>query len=188
MPAKKRKSDLINLLPQEEFASSIMGRILAWLLTTFRTIVIISEMIVMAAFLSRFWLDAKNNDLSDSITQRKAVVGSYETLEKNFRAAQKKLSIFALVADPIPNQHTIIETAGSILPSDMTMTSITFTNKEVSLKGTSGSEKSIANYTASLKNTSLFSDLSINQITYDTEKSSLIFDIKATATGGQNGI
>ncbi len=188
MPAKKNKSDLINLLPQEEFATSTMGRILAWLLSSFRTIVIISEMIVMAAFLSRFWLDAKNNDLKDSITQRQAVVSSYATLEKNFRTAQKKLSIFALVADPKPNQHSIVETSGSILPSDMTMTSISFSNKDVSFKGTSGSEKSIASYTASLKNTNLFSELAISQVNYDPEKSLLNFEIKAITKEGRDGI
>ena len=65
MPAKKEPE--INLLPQEEFEGSVIGRILKWGLSTFRIIVIIVEMVVMAAFLSRFWLDAKNSDLNEDI-------------------------------------------------------------------------------------------------------------------------
>ena len=67
--AARKKSSRINLLPQEEFAASTLGRILAWILSTFRILVIMTELIVILAFLSRFWLDARTTDLNEEIKQ-----------------------------------------------------------------------------------------------------------------------
>ncbi len=61
--AARKNQQLINLLPQEEFAVSTLGRILAWLMSTFRYIVIAVEMVVMLAFLSRFWLEWNTHDV-----------------------------------------------------------------------------------------------------------------------------
>ena len=72
--AARKKNKEINLLPQEQFAASTTGRVLAWVLSTFRMIVILTEMIVIIAFLSRFWLDIKSNDLTDEVDNQKKIV------------------------------------------------------------------------------------------------------------------
>src|SRR3989344_5652085 len=110
MPAKKEKQKLINLLPQEEFTASTLGRILTWLLSSFRIIVIVSEMVVMGAFVSRFWLDAKNADLSDDIEQKQAVVTSFSDFEQQFRSIQKKLLIFSSLSKSSEAPSQTIET------------------------------------------------------------------------------
>ena len=184
MPAKTKKSQLINLLPQEEFAASTWGRVLAWLLSTFRTIVIISEMIVMGAFLSRFWLDAKNTDLTDAIIQRTAVVSSYANFEADFRSVQKKLTIFGLLADPKPDAQKIIESTGAILPSTMSLTSIAFTPQNTTFKGLSSTEKDLATFNASLKTTGLFTNVTISQISLDETGTLINFDVKALVKEG----
>jgi hypothetical protein len=87
------KNKTINLLPQEEFESSIIGRILRWAMGTFRIIVIITEIIVMGAFLSRFWLDAQNSTLSDGIKIKSSQIQSLADIEKEFRNIQSKLNM-----------------------------------------------------------------------------------------------
>lgn len=82
MPARKKKTKAINLLPQEAFAKTTLGRTLTWLLSTFRIIVISVEMVVVVAFLSRFWLDARITDLNDELKQKQAVITSLATFEK----------------------------------------------------------------------------------------------------------
>jgi len=57
MAAKKEKP--INLLPKDSFAETTLGRVITWFLGTFRIMVIAVELVVVAAFLSRFWLDSK---------------------------------------------------------------------------------------------------------------------------------
>src|SRR5512144_1767398 len=88
------KSKSINLLPQEEFENSVLGRILRWATGSFRVIVIITEMVVMGAFLSRFWLDAQNSDLNDSIQIKSAQISAQKDFENQFRQIQKKLDIY----------------------------------------------------------------------------------------------
>ena len=83
------KNKSINLLPQEEFDASIFGRTLKWAMGTFRIIVIITEMVVMGAFLSRFWLDAQNSDLDNSIKIASAQISAQVILKKNLGEFRK---------------------------------------------------------------------------------------------------
>src|SRR3989304_6667942 len=99
MAARKKSTHQINLLPQEQFAASTSGRILAWALSTFRIIVIITELVVILAFLSRFFLDAQNADLSEQIEQKSGIVAASSDFEKTFRQTQKKLEIFSVLTD-----------------------------------------------------------------------------------------
>ncbi len=89
--AARKKKRRINLLPQEEFAASILGRVLAWLLSSFRAIVSLTEMTVMIAFLSRFWLDAKSADLNELIRQKQPVIASTSDFEKEEGTIIEKL-------------------------------------------------------------------------------------------------
>jgi len=91
MPIHNTKSKQINLIPQDEFESSNFGRILKWALSTFRIVVIVTELIVMSAFLSRFWLDAKNSDLNEEINVNKSQIIAYKDIETEFRSLQKNL-------------------------------------------------------------------------------------------------
>ena len=83
--AARKKQAQVNLLPQEEFAGTTFGRTLRWAMSSFRIIVIATEMIVMLTFLSRFWLDARNADLNDLIKQKSAVLSASADFEKEFK-------------------------------------------------------------------------------------------------------
>src|SRR5258708_25047874 len=126
--AKKKKIPEINLLPQEEFQASTIGRVLQWLLSTFRYIVITTEMIVMVAFLSRFWLDARSSDLTDAINQKKAVVASYSTFENQFRAAQQKITIFNNFAASNQQLNPVIQNIIANVQNDISLTDVSINN------------------------------------------------------------
>ena len=59
----------INLLPREEFEQKTVGRFLIWALTVGRWIVIVTELIVITAFLSRFKLDRDLANLYEKIRE-----------------------------------------------------------------------------------------------------------------------
>jgi Tfp pilus assembly protein PilN len=179
MPAKKETSKLINLLPQEEFTASTIGRILTWLLSSFRIIVIVSEMVVMGAFISRFWLDAKNADLSDEIEQKEAIVNSYKTFEEDFRSIQKKLLIFSSVSRPSEVPSQTLETLVAILPQEISLTGLETDKKTITVTGTTAEESPINTYIASLKFTKLFSEVEVVQLNFDSTKALINFTIQA---------
>ncbi len=174
----KKKKEVINLLPQEEFAASTVGRILTWLLSTFRMIVIATEMVVMAAFLSRFWLDARNTDLSDEIKQKTSVINSYKDIEKNFRETQSKLQIVSALTSVQTDGSLISQISGS-LPPDIILSSVSIEAGEIKIAGLGSSERSISQFLVNLTSQSSLANVNLAQLSSDKNGNGLIFSISA---------
>jgi Tfp pilus assembly protein PilN len=174
------KNKPINLLPQEEFDTSILGRVLKWAMGTFRIIVIITEMIVMGAFLSRFWLDAQNSDLTESINIGTAQITATSDFEKEFRDIQKRLTIFKVLAsDKKPTD--LIDLVTAKLPPDVTLSSISVLADSVQIKGTAGSELAVAQFINNIKGDKSVKSVDLGSINSSEENQSLtIFTLKIT--------
>ncbi|MEJ2347877.1 MAG: PilN domain-containing protein [Patescibacteria group bacterium] len=184
--AARKKKNKINLLPQEEFAASTLGRILTWLVSSFRVIVIVTEVVVMLAFLSRFWLDAKSADLGDLIKQRETVIASSADFEKEFRGAQKRLKIFSGLTTTDGTTAQYLNNISSLIPPEIVLTSLSFLGEEIKLEGVSPSEIGIAQLVANLEASDNFKEVSISQINTDKETQVLLkFLIKITLKGGK---
>jgi Tfp pilus assembly protein PilN len=157
------KNKAINLLPQEEFNISTTGRILKWATGTFRIIVIITEMVVMGAFLSRFWLDAENSNLKDSIKIKTAQVAAQADLEKKFRDIQSKLNIFGQIAGS-QNTSKRIEQIVSVLPPDIALSGVSVSDDSTQVKGTSPSDIEIAQFVANLQADKTIKNVDLEQV------------------------
>lgn len=157
------KNKSINLLPQEEFDVSLLGRTLKWAMSTFRIIVIVTEMVVMGAFLSRFWLDAQNSDLTNAIKVKSAQIKALSTTEKDFRNLQSKINIAKQSKPNVASQR--IEAITSKLPSGINLTSISITDTSAQIKGASTSEFGIAQFVANLNANSENKSVDLLQVT-----------------------
>lgn len=174
------KNRPINLLPQEEFEASILGRILRWAMGTFRIIVILTEMVVMAAFLSRFWLDAQNSDLTQEIKISSAQISAQADFEKEFRGIQTKLKMYRDIAQKagLSNKFNLIATK---IPVDVILTSITLNPTSSEIKGNSGSETGIAQLISNLKAEPLFKQVDLGNLGSSESNPTLTtFSIKIT--------
>lgn len=171
MAAKKKKRVSINLLPTEGFKSTIMGRALQWALTSFRVMVIVCELIVMGAFLSRFWLDARNSDLNEEINIAKAQVMAYEPVETEFRLMQKRL----LIASQLYSEENVslhVDSLSQYLPTDVFLNSISVIDDSFQIKATSLSERSILQYIVNLESLEIFDDIVLSQISSSIDNES----------------
>jgi hypothetical protein len=177
---KKTLLKEINLLPKEEFAMGTWGRILKWLLSTFRIIVVLVEVMVMGAFLSRFWLDARSSDLNDQIKQRQGVIAAFAETERDFRDAQNKLSVFAAVSPTERKSLPLIESITSFLPPDVLLSSITFVKDSFQVKAETVNELSIAQYLVNLEAADKFKEIALVQLGSSEEGSGLTFVVKIT--------
>jgi Tfp pilus assembly protein PilN len=133
----------------------------------------------MAAFLSRFWLDAKNTDLNDAIKQKQAIIASYSDFEKQFRGTQKRLSLFSGFT---ANSLLVTPAFGAItaaLPSDVDLASFAIDNGALEIKANATTELSAAQFMANLKAQKGLHDISLAQIDSSKDDSGLIIDIKA---------
>ena len=88
---KKPVPITINLIPKDPFFITPAGKVLRWALSAGRYIVIFTELVVIASFITRFTLDRKVTDLNSLIEQRRQIILSYGDLEENFRSAQEKV-------------------------------------------------------------------------------------------------
>jgi len=176
MTAQRRK-DEINLLPEKGFESTTTGRVLAWILSTFRVIVIVTEIIVMVAFLSRFWLDAQNSDLNEQIQQKQAVLVASQNFENEFNLTQKRLKIFS----DLTNQLKLSEALNKVnlsLPPDVILTNISITKNLIEISGNTPNERSIQQLAINLNSRENFSGFTITKISSNlTDQAVLDFTI-----------
>lgn len=172
------KNKSINLLPQEEFDISIIGRTLKWAMGTFRIIVIVTEMIVMGAFLSRFWLDAQNSDLSSAIKIKSAQIVAQAAVEKEFRSVQSKLNIVQQIsAAAKPSQK--IDAITSKLPTGVNLISVSVSGSSAQIKGSSATELGIAQFIANLNTDPSFKKVDLNQVnSSENNQTQIIFSVK----------
>jgi hypothetical protein len=87
------QSSHINLLPPSEFELSFWGRFLKWAVTSGRYIIIVTELVVILAFLSRFKLDEDLRNLNEQISTQVGFLDSQSAKEAEFRQLQKRLNL-----------------------------------------------------------------------------------------------
>jgi len=176
-----RKKEEINLLPQCGFKSTTTGRILSWVLSSFRIIVIVTEIIVMIAFLSRFWLDAQNTDLTEELDQKQAVLAASLNFEREFKNTQKRLKIYSDLTYDKLSKATVANTVSKLLPPDIFLSVITFKDREIGISGISPNEKSIQQLIVNLNSSDIFEKAFLMGIKSDEEDvNSLIFELRVT--------
>ena len=164
MAAHKKKEQIqINLLPERGFEQTTTGRVLAWILSTFRIIVIVTEIIVMTAFLSRFWLDAQNTDLTEELQRKKALLVASQGFEEEFRDVQKRISIFKESTESHEMVSKSLSIIRSYLPPEVFLSRISISQGGIELEGESYTERSLQQLIVNLESTDLFENVAIGE-------------------------
>ena len=173
------KKQQVNLLPEKGFTSTTTGRVLTWILSTFRIIVIVTEIIVMIAFLSRFWLDAQNTDLSEEIEQKKAILVASSDFEKEFRQTQERLQIYSgLTLNKVQNS-SVISQITKLVPDDTILKAIHITGNVWVIDAKTANEISIQQFAVNIDSIENTEKVSITQLSSDNEDpDTLVFKLK----------
>lgn len=87
-PATKKQ---VSLLPTQSNPQSAVNVAINWLTSIGRVVIIFVELIVVAAFLSRFWLDRTNADLSETLRQQNAILDSTKEFRVEFNVLKDRL-------------------------------------------------------------------------------------------------
>jgi len=177
--AKKEKA-AINLLLQETFTSTTAGRVLSWLLSTFRTIVILVEIVVVSAFISRFFLDAKNSDLDEAIKRNQEIIASNQTFEKEFKNIQSRLQTYQEFEQKKLETAKVIEKITPYLPPDVLLNSISVSDGKLNLNGESPSEQGIQQLLVNLNSIDTFNNVILTSVGSKPGQEILAFNMTAT--------
>jgi Tfp pilus assembly protein PilN len=176
-----QKDSGINLLPEKGFATSTSGRILAWVLSTFRIIVIVTEIIVMLAFVSRFWLDAQNKDLDDLLKNRQEQLELHLPFERDFKDVQERLKIYKATLNSNVGLSQHLKQVADYMPPDVFLIKLGYKDSGLTIEGFSPNERSIQQYLVNLQAIEELEEVTLVKLSTDPKMSNLIiFEAKAT--------
>lgn len=154
----------INLLPSRRFERSQLGKLFKWTLSWGRYIVIFTELIVLAAFFSRFYFDARLTDLHESIAEKEAILNSAATLEKRTRRIQDKLTVISqLLVLHKPYAKTVRKLA-ELTPKDLTFLSLELNGNQLTLNSIAYSLSGFNTFWQKMQQSPYFSNLFLTRV------------------------
>lgn len=153
----------VNLLDQDEFAQTAVGKVMLWALSIGRYIVVFTELIVILSFLSRFKLDRDLTDLNEAIARQKAIILSYGTLETDFRHAQDQLAIIRQDENVVLPAE-VVALLSRTLPTDIRLDSVAVSGQQLQLSAISLSPQSLVRFIGNLHQSGYVSTVSISDV------------------------
>jgi len=179
-PANKKLDITVNLVPQDPFFETALGRFLKWALSIGRYIVIFTEMIVILSFASRFTLDRMVTDLNSSINQKENVISSYGDLEKKFRFIQQQIGDYQQFKQE-SNLIDIFPILNKNIPDDVVFETLLIRADVINFTGSALSQNALNVLINNLQLSPSFPEVSVNKIESRGEKTSgFNFDIRST--------
>jgi Tfp pilus assembly protein PilN len=176
-PAKKKVDVSINLVPQDPFFETILGRTLKWALSIGRYIVIFTEMVVIISFATRFTLDRQVTDLNASINQKQKAIESYGDLEKEFRFVQQQIDDYQQLKQDY-NLVEIFPILNSTIPDNVVFETLIVKADTINFSGVALSQTALNILINNMQLDNHFYDVRISRIESQNELSNAVmFDI-----------
>ena len=175
MPAKTK----VNLLPQANFENTNTGKLLNWITSAGRWIVVLTEFVVICAFLSRFYFDTKLSNLFDSLRQKKAMVSSMADFEQEFLLVQEKTKIIKSILAEEQKPSVIVNQISQLVPLEVTLSAIQIDNNSLRISGNSLSEQGINLFLTGIKRQPNFSQINLGTISQKEFSPGISFEISA---------
>ncbi|MBP9670325.1 PilN domain-containing protein [Candidatus Woesebacteria bacterium] len=178
----------INLLPRDEFESSTLGIVLEWSLVFGKWAVILTQLVVMGAFLYRFTLDRTLTDLRKSIAKNVAIVKSYDQVERDFVLAQKQVSQAKIALESQDVISKVMNNIIQITPSEVWYDRITISNNTLSLTAYASSLQGFGKFLSGIQSNSLYSGVRVGKIESSATKGAQMqFDVSLTIANASPG-
>lgn len=164
MLTSKKEPQSINFLEPVYSPTDIWSKAYIWLTDVGKYLLIGVEIIVLGVFFSRFILDRKNNDLTEEINDKVALLSNESWKQKDvlFGNYQALLTDVRKVRENQTINSTIISDLISGIPSLLSLDSFSFTEDRVFLSLTSTSFETVKNYETALKNNPDYKDVTFN--------------------------
>ena len=110
--------------------------------------VILTELVVIIAFMSRFKLDKDLMDLADSISGKKAVIEAAGSFEREFRSVQNRLEAADKTIGGQMGAGVIMDRVGQKVPEGVRLTTLEVRGQEVTIKAVAVSDQVFGDFVA----------------------------------------
>jgi hypothetical protein len=183
----KKNTVAINLLSSTTFEASPIGQVISWILTAGKAIVFVAFLIVIGAFIYRFSLDRRSQNLLDSITENVDTIQQYSTTENDIRSFQNKLEVLGSLMLKDQRMYPIMANFEQSLPVKIHLDSLAFTPNALSFQGEAPNEAIFTNMLESLKRQTEFSEIIIDKLqSGGIQDPKIIFSIMVTINKPDN--
>ncbi len=176
--ATKQGVSSINLLPKDSFEFSTTGKLLKWITTAGRVLVVLTEFVVLLAFGSRFYFDKKLDDLGEVIVQKQAQVMTYSEIETDIRkilAKQRQVEIYEKSGLGFSEK---INSLTNILPAGTSLDSFNLNNGLLVIEGKAQSEYGFAQFLTGIKKMPGVAMINMKDTNFDQTTGGVKFNIQ----------
>ncbi len=181
LPAFFGHKKSINLLPRDSFENSAIGVILEWSLVFGKWAVILTQLVVMVAFLYRFTLDRQLTDLRKSVTKDVTIIKSYEQIERDYVIAQKQIS---KAKEVLANQDLVIDVLtkiGKITPPDVWFEKISIAKNTFTVTAYAGSLTGFGQFLTTIQKDPMFKKINLSRLETSSKSGAQIqFEISSS--------
>ncbi|MBU1327204.1 PilN domain-containing protein [Patescibacteria group bacterium] len=161
MPAKKIR---INLLGTTDLEFTPWGRIVTWATTYGRYIMILTEVVVLMAFLSRFSLDRKLTDLKEEIEQKQMIIEANLPFEEEIRALQDRLAKLKTLLSEQPQAVDTIDLIRKYLPPDVYLNDFEYNGGKLTIRAVAGTNSGFSRFLYLIQTSKELNDVSLSDI------------------------
>lgn len=170
----------VNFLPEDDLIERQGGRFLKWALSWGKKIIVLTELLVVIAFLSRFKLDSDVANLSEEIDRRKIIIQASESFEREFRSVQSRTGKVKTITS-LPSVVTIYDTAQMLIPKVVAIDQIGVAEKKLSLQGI-GEDKNLSAMVADFKTSPDFAAVILEKVIKQGQNVGIEFSLTAEYT------
>ena len=155
-------SPSINLIKNKQIP--FVDKFMNWALTVGRLIVVITEVVAVAAFVYRFSLDERLVDLHSTIKQKQTLVSLLKQDESKYRNLQIRLALASSSSEKINRSNRIIKDIVYLMPQGAKINDLTFNKDRMNIDVNITSISSLTDFTNSLKNYPDIKSISVDNI------------------------
>ena len=163
-----------------------IDKFVTWALTYGRTIVMITELIALLAFLYRFTLDAQLSDLHDKITAQQHLVAASQNLETRDRNLQDRLALASSIDTQAATQVQYVFSTLDQAKGNVTFETLTEEGNAIKIQVNTANSASLNAFVQDLRNNTSATDISIDSLQTKGQSQTLEAAITITLPGGTN--
>lgn len=157
----------VNLLPQSQLELSFWGKFLKWAVTTGRYIIILTELVVILAFLSRFKLDEDLRTLNEQINTQVGFLESQTSEMADFSRLQTRLDLTNRMLVGRLQAGETMDYVEKLLPKEVVPLNRMFSKSETTLTGATLNESAMGKLMLSFSQDPQWKTVDVTEITGD---------------------
>lgn len=159
----KKKPLSINLVPQDPFLETPLGRFMQWAMGAGRYIIIFTEIIVILSFGARFILDRQVTDLNQELEGLITAIEGEAELESQIRLVQAQTEAIRSQKDA-NNLLVVFEEIQRVLPQDVVFSQLSIGRDTFSAEGTALTQEAFSQLINNMYLSQQFSNMRVGKI------------------------